>query len=222
MNPTLKNTLESSDNIQYDIYLSWLTEATVRGISADQGEPEWMLEHRLKSFALLQTMSLPLRWPDLSGLDLSQIVYYARPSKEFVWAATSWDDVPEEIKQKFDRLGIPEAERSYLAWAGGQYDSENVYHNLKAKRADKGVIFEDMAHALQSHPELVHKYFMKLVPMTDHYFAALHGAVCGHEGPLSISHLAWRWRSHYRHISVWIRMEEGSLSIRSSLSKMMQ
>lgn len=122
-------------------------------------------------------MSLPTRWPDLSELDLSQIVYYARPSKDHVWAATSWDDVPEEIKTKFDRLWIPEAERSYLAGAGGQYDSENVYHNLKSKRADKGVIFEDMAHALQSHPELVRKYFMKLVPMTDHYFAALHGAV---------------------------------------------
>lgn len=174
---TLKDTLESSDNIKYDIYLSWLTEATVRGISADQNEPEWMLEHRLKSFELLKTMSLPTRWPDLSGLDLSQIVYYARPSKDHVWAATSWDDVPEEIKTKFDRLWIPEAERSYLAGAGGQYDSENVYHNLKSKRADKGVIFEDMAHALQSHPELVRKYFMKLVPMTDHYFAALHGAV---------------------------------------------
>lgn len=175
--PTLKDTLETADNIKYEVHLSWLTEETVRGISADQNEPEWMLEHRLKSFALLQTMKLPSRWPDLSGLDLSQIVYYARPSKDHVGAATDRADVPLEIKTKFERLGIPEAERSYLAWAGGQYDSENVYHNLKSKRAEKGVIFEDMSRALQSHPELVRKYFMRLVPMTDHYFAALHGAV---------------------------------------------
>jgi len=174
---SLKQTLETADDIQYDIYLKWLTEDTVRGISADQNEPEWMLEHRLKSFALVQTMSLPTRWPDLSWLDLSQIVYYAKASKDYVWSTSDRDQVPAEIKTKFERLGIPEAERSYLAGAWGQYDSENVYHKIKDKWAEKWVIFEDMAHALQTHPELVRKYFMRLVPMSDHYFAALHGAV---------------------------------------------
>ena len=110
-------------------------------------------------------------------MDLDSIVYYAKAEKDFTGYATDWEKVPQEIKNKFDRLGIPEAERSYLAGAGGQYDSETVYHNIKEKRAKQGVVFEDMSKALHTHPELVQKYFMKLVPAHDHIFAALHGAV---------------------------------------------
>lgn len=176
-NTELKNTLETADNIPYSIHLSGLTEETVRAISADQNEPEWMLEHRLKALKTFYDMAMPTRGPDLSGLKLDEIVYYAKAERDFVGYASNREQVPEEIKTKFERLGIPEAERTYLAGAGGQYDSEIVYHKIKEKRAEKGVIFDDMAHALQEHPELVKKYFMKLVPMHDHKFAALHGAV---------------------------------------------
>ena len=173
----LKYILESNDNIPYQIYLNWLTEETVRAISADQDEPEWMLEHRLKSLEIFHELKMPSWGPDLSGLDLDKIVRYARPEKDYKWASDDRDKVPEEIRKKFDGLGIPEAEKKHLAGVGGQYDSENVYHKIKAKWAEKGVIFEDMAAALQSHGDLVRKYFMKLVPSRDHKFAALHGAV---------------------------------------------
>lgn len=108
-------------------------------------------------------------------MDLTKICYYARP--EGTSNATSWDDVPEDIKRTFDRLGIPEAEKSMLAGVGAQYDSKVVYHNLKQELRNQGVIFEDMSVAVRDHSELVQKYFMKLVPATDHIFAALHGAV---------------------------------------------
>lgn len=91
--------------------------------------------------------------------------------------ATDREDVSPEIKKKFERLGIPEAERKYLAGAGGQYDSLNVYHSIKAKRAEQGIVFEDMAEAVHKYPDLVKKHFMRLVPAADHIFAALHGAV---------------------------------------------
>lgn len=172
----LKDTLESSDSIAYDLKLTGLTQETVRAISADQNEPEWMLAHRLKCLEIFQSMSLPNRWPDLSGLHLDEIVRYAKPSQNQEHAS-SREQVDPAIKEKFRRLGIPEAEQKYLAWAGGQYDSEVVYHKIKDKRAQKGVIFEDMSIAVRSHESLVRKYFMKLVAAQDHMFAALHGAV---------------------------------------------
>ena len=174
---SLKSTLESSDKIEYDLYLRGITEDTVRQISLDQKEPEWMLEHRLKSLKIFRNHKLPTRWPDLSWLNIDDIVYYAKPKKEQEWYANNREDVPSEIKEKFKRLGIPEAEQKYLAWAWGQYDSLNVYHQIKSKWAEKGIIFEDMPQAVIKYPELVKKYFMKLVPANDHMFAALHGAV---------------------------------------------
>lgn len=173
----LKYILESNDKIKYDLHLTGLTEETVRAISADQNEPDWMLEHRLKSLKIFQDMKYPSRGPDLSWLDLKHIVRYATASKDYDWASDDWSQVPEEIRKKFDGLWIPEAEKKHLAGVWWQYDSENVYHKIKQKRADKGVIFEDMAAALRTHGDLVCKYFMKLVPMTDHKFAALHWAV---------------------------------------------
>lgn len=174
---SLKSTLESADKIQYDVYLTGLTETTVREISKQQDEPERMLEHRLQSLEIFHKLALPKRWPSLEKLNLDDIVYYAKPSQENNNYANDRNEVPEDIKQKFEKLGIPEAERKYLAGAGGQYDSLNVYHKIKARRAEKGVIFEDMPEAVKKYPELVKKHFMKLVLATDHKFAALHGAV---------------------------------------------
>ena len=174
---SLKSTLETLDTIEYEFQLTWLTTETVRRISLDQNEPERMLEHRLKSLETYHRLTLPSWGPDLSWLNLDDIVRYAKVSKEYKGYATDRDQVNPDIKKKFEKLGIPEAERKYLAGAGGQYDSEVVYHKIKEKRSSIGVIFEDMSQALHTHPDLVKKYFMKLVPMHDHKFAALHGAV---------------------------------------------
>lgn len=174
---SLKSTLESSDKIEYEFYLSKLTEDTVRKISADQKEPQRMLDHRLQCLEIFKNMKMPTRWPDLSKLNLDDIVYYAKPKSDYEWYANNREDVPTEIKEKFRRLWIPEAEQKYLAGAGGQYDSLNVYHQIQEKRSKKGIIFEDMPKAVIKYPELVKKYFMKLVPASDHIFAALHGAV---------------------------------------------
>ncbi|MFA7284714.1 MAG: Fe-S cluster assembly protein SufB [Candidatus Absconditabacterales bacterium] len=174
---SIRSTIDTADNIQYSIYLSGLSEQTITSISKDIGEPDRMLEHRLKSFVIFQQTALPNWGPDISGLNLDNIVYYARPEKGYTGYADSRDKVPQDIKNKFDKLGIPAAEKNYLAGAGGQYDAEMVYHKLKEKYAQMGVIFDDMSNALREHEELVRKYFMKLVPNTDHKFAALHGAV---------------------------------------------
>lgn len=176
-NDDLKNALESADEIQYSVYLKGLTEATVRRISEENKEPDWMLDHRLKSLKQFQSMKMPTWWPDLSDLKLDEIVYYAKAENPGQGYAKDWKDVDPSIRAKFERLWIPEAEKKYLAGAWGQYDSEIVYHKIKDKWAQQGVIFDDMSHALREHPELVKKYFMKLVPMHDHIFAALHGAV---------------------------------------------
>lgn len=173
----LKQTLETSDKIRYEILLKGLSEKTVKQISAAQNEPEWMLERRLKCLKIFQESQYPKRWPSLKKLDLDDIIYYAKPSKDYEGYANNRDDVPSEIKDKFQKLGIPEAEQKYLSGAGWQYDSLNVYHKIKEQRSAKWVIFEDMPQALQSYPDLVKKYFMSVVPATDHIFAALHGAV---------------------------------------------
>ncbi|MBI5412922.1 Fe-S cluster assembly protein SufB [Candidatus Peregrinibacteria bacterium] len=152
-----------------------LTKEVIRRISKDKNEPAWMLEHRLKSFEIFVKEPMPSFGPDLSGLNLDEIIYYAKPGE--VKNATSWKKVPADIKRTFEKLGIPQAERKYLAGAGAQYESENVYHRLKEKWSKFGVIFEDMDAAVNLYPELVKKYFMRCVGMHDHKFAALHGAV---------------------------------------------
>ena len=153
-----------------------LSEALIRRISKDKKEPEWMLKHRLKSLETFLKLPLPKFGVDLSDIDFDSLIYYAAP-KELGGYATKWEDVPEDIKRTFERLGIPEAERKVLAGTGAQYDSLNAYHKLKEEWESKGVIFEDMDIALQKYPELVKKYFMTCVPLHDHKFAALHGAV---------------------------------------------
>lgn len=153
-----------------------LSEDLIRQISADKNEPEWMLEHRLKSLKLFYEIELPKWGPKIDHIEFEKLTYYAKlglNNSEF----ESWEAVPEDIKNTFERLGIPEAERKVLAGVGAQYESEVVYHSLKKEWKDKGIIFEDMDVALKQHPDLVKEYFMKCVPAHDHKFAALHGAV---------------------------------------------
>ena len=170
---------ETLDSANPSLYMKGirkgLSRELIESISLDKKEPKWMLEHRLKSLEVFLQKPMPSFGPDLSGLHLEEIIYYAKPGE--VTNAHSWDQVPDDIKRTFERLGIPEAERKYLAGAGAQYESQNVYHKLKEKWSAKGVIFEDMDTALQLYPELVRQYFMKCVTMHDHKFAALHGAV---------------------------------------------
>jgi Fe-S cluster assembly protein SufB len=152
-----------------------INEELVRKISSDKNEPEWMLKKRLKALELFKKTKLPKWGPDLSELDLDKIVYYIDPDTK---EARKWEDVPDDIKETFDKLGIPEAEKKALAGVGGQYDSKIVYHNLKEKWEKKGVIFENMDTAVQKYPEMVKKYFMtNCVPIYDHKFAMLHAAV---------------------------------------------
>ena len=158
-----------------------LTEETVRVISEDKDEPEWMLERRLKAFEQFKEMPMPTDWPgqpDLSEVDIEKIVPYIRPDIETRGGVDDWDDLPEEIQDTFDKLGIPEAEKEALSGVGAQYESEIVYQNMQERWEEKGVIFMDMDRAVQEHPELVREYFMtQAVPPSDNKFAALHGAV---------------------------------------------
>lgn len=149
-------------------------EALVRRISAEKNEPAWMLEHRLESLRIYREKPLPAWGADLKGLDLDDIIYYASAGAV---ETDKWEEVPEDIRRVYDRLGIPEAERRMLAGVGAQYESEVVYHSLKKEWEELGVVFLDMDDAVQSHPDLVKEYFMKCVPASDHKFAALHGAV---------------------------------------------
>lgn len=151
-----------------------LTEEVVREISKAKDEPDWMLDFRLKSLAAFHKLDLPKWGPDLSGIDFNDVVYYQKPMDK---PARSWDDVPEEIKDTFEKIGIPEAERAYLAGASAQYESEVVYHNMKDEFEKLGIIFTDTDSALKEYPELFKKYFAKLVPPTDNKLAALNSAV---------------------------------------------
>lgn len=169
-------TLDGSDSIVYSQMAKvWLDESVVRQISLSNEEPTWMLDHRLKSLEKYRSFTKPTWWPSLEALDLESIYYFAKAEG---WGdSKSWDDVPDAIKKTFDRLGIPEAERKMLAGVGAQYDSEVVYHSLRQELQDQGVIFEDMSVAIHKYEDIVRKHFMKVVPMGDHMFAALHGAV---------------------------------------------
>ncbi len=153
-----------------------LTLDIVKEISDFKGEPDWMREHRLKSFKIFEGKPVPTWGPDLSHLDFGAIVGFVRPKgKEH--KANTWEEVPSEIKDTFEKLGIPEAERQFLAGVGAQYDSEVLYKSLRKNISELGVIYTDMDSAVKEYPELVKKYFMnKCVPATDNKFAALHGA----------------------------------------------
>ncbi len=153
-----------------------ITEEVVRMISAEKKEPRWMLEKRLASLKAFQELKMPRFGPSLDKLHLDEICYYRRADD--MKDAKTWEDVPADVKRTFEKLGIPEAERKVLAGVGAQYESENVYHKLRDEWVKKGVIFEDMDVAVQKYPDLVKEYFMtRCVPIKDHKFAALHGAV---------------------------------------------
>ncbi|MEE6208688.1 Fe-S cluster assembly protein SufB [Salarchaeum sp. III] len=158
-----------------------LTEETIRLISEDKDEPEWMLQRRLRALEHYQEMPLPTDWPgqpDLTELDIEEIVPYIRPDIETRGGAENWEDLPDEIQDTFEKLGIPEAEREALSGVGAQYESEIVYQNMQEQWEEKGVVFMDMDKAVQEHPEKVKEHFMtKNVPPSDNKFAALHGAV---------------------------------------------
>ncbi|WP_163654868.1 Fe-S cluster assembly protein SufB [Listeria sp. PSOL-1] len=151
-----------------------LTEHVVREISQIKEEPEWMLDFRLKSLEQFYKMPMPMWGGDLSELNFEDITYYVKPSEQTV---RSWDEVPEEIKRTFDKLGIPEAEQKYLAGASAQYESEVVYHNMKKDLEDKGIVFKDTDTALKENEDLFKQYFSKVIPPTDNKFAALNSAV---------------------------------------------
>ncbi|MBR1634187.1 MAG: Fe-S cluster assembly protein SufB [Lachnospiraceae bacterium] len=153
-----------------------LTEDIVRQISSEKDDPEWMRDFRLHSLEVFNNTQMVDWGPDIAGLDMANIVTYVRPNTDRMHA--DWEEVPTDIKETFERLGIPQAERESLAGVGAQYDSELVYHNVKDEVAAQGVIYTDLESALHTeHAKMIREHFMKLVPPTDHKFAALHGAV---------------------------------------------
>lgn len=169
--------LEKSSESSYSKKFSkWLSKDLVKRISKDKNEPEWMLEKRLEAFEAFFKLPMPNYWPDLSSLDFEEICFYAKASDKK--NAKHWDDVDPNIKEVFNRLKIPEAERAVLAWVWAQYESENIYHSLKKEWEDLWVIFEDFDVAVTKHEKLVKQYFSKCVWICEHKFSALHYAVC--------------------------------------------
>lgn len=151
-----------------------LTEEIVRQISTWKNEPEWMCEFRVKAFHQFEKMEMPNWGPDLSEIDFQDFTYYKKVSNE---AERSWEDVPEEVKNTFEKLGIPEAEKKYLAGVTTQYESEAVYHNMLDEVREKGVLFLDIDSALKEYPDIFKKYFATIVPASDNKLAALNSAV---------------------------------------------
>lgn len=146
----------------------------IREISRQKGEPKWMLDFRLRSYEIFLTKKMPKWGADLSTIDFENIHYYVRPQDK---SKRKWEDVPKEIKDTFDKLGVPEAEKKFLSGSGAQFESEMIYHSLAEKLAKKGVIFESTDDALKNHPELFKKYFGTIVPPGDNKFTALNSAV---------------------------------------------
>ena len=152
-----------------------LTKEIVLQISKEKNDPDWMRELRLKSLDIYNSLEMPDWGPSIEGLDMDHIVTYVRKNTKM---AGDWDSVPDEIKDTFEKLGIPEAERKSLAGVGAQYDSELVYHNIREDVAKQGVIYTDLESAVHGeYAQMIQDHFMHLVPPTDHKFAALHGAV---------------------------------------------
>ncbi|MGH7643781.1 MAG: Fe-S cluster assembly protein SufB [Candidatus Dormibacteria bacterium] len=151
-----------------------LSPEVVADISRRKSEPEWMLEFRLKALEHFRKRPMPSWGADLSGIDFDDIYYYVRPAEE---QGRTWDEVPEGIKRTFDRLGIPEAERKFLAGVSAQYESEVVYHSIREDLEKLGVLFCDCDTGLREHPEIFRKYFGTVIPPNDNKFAALNSAV---------------------------------------------
>ena len=160
---------------EYDFKIKkGLTPEIIKEISKQKNDPEWMKEFRLKALEVYEKLELPTWGPDLSELNMDEIATYVRPKSKMTG---NWDEVPDDIKNTFDKLGIPEAEKKSLAGVGAQYDSEVVYHSMKNELLEQGVIYTDMETAVREYPDIVKAHFMKCVPVYDHKFVALHGAV---------------------------------------------
>ena len=163
---------EDTDNFKI---AAGLTPELVSQISKEKNDPAWMQNFRLQSLQIYNQMEVPPWGPSIEGLDIDNIVTYVRPNTNM---KTKWSDVPEDIKDTFEKLGIPQAERNSLAGVGAQYDSELVYHNVRDEVSQMGVVYTDLESAMHGeYADMIQKHFMKLVKPNDHKFAALHGAV---------------------------------------------
>src|SRR5438874_3827705 len=151
-----------------------LNKNVVEEISWMKSEPDWMRQFRLRSLEIFEKKPLPQWGGNLNQIDFQNIYYYMKASQG---SAKDWNDVPSDVKKTFDRLGIPEAEQKFLSGVGAQYESESVYHKIKASLSEKGVIFLDTGTALKEHPELFREYFGTVIPPADNKFAALNSAV---------------------------------------------
>jgi Fe-S cluster assembly protein SufB len=179
-----KTYVEDIDRSMYDFRFeekdAWRIDAglspeIVEQISEEKNDPDWMRDFRLKSLEIYNSIPMKDWGPSIEGLDMEHIATYVRPNAKM---ADNWDAVPDDIKETFERLGIPEAERKSLAGVGAQYDSELVYHNVRDFAVKQGVVYTDIESALHGeYGEMIRDHFMKLVPPSDHKFAALHGAV---------------------------------------------
>ena len=164
---------KNDDNFDFKMKKG-LSPEIVKEISQKKNEPKWVLAIRLKALEVYEKLDLPTWGPDLSELNMDEISTYVKPKTD---KKESWEDVPQEIKDTFDKLGIPKAEHEYLAGVGAQYDSEVVYHSIKNSLLKQGVIYTDFDSAIREYPELVKEYFTKCVPLSEHKFIALHYAV---------------------------------------------
>ena len=170
-----RNIYDIKNKDEYDFKIKkGLTPEIIKEISKQKNDPEWMKEFRLKALEVYEKLELPTWGPDLSELNMDEIATYVRPKSKMTG---NWDEVPDDIKNTFDKLGIPEAEKKSLAGVGAQYDSEVVYHSMKNELLEQGVIYTDMETAVREYPDIVKAHFMKCVPIYDHKFVALHGAV---------------------------------------------
>ena len=160
----------------YERFEDGLSREIVEEISRKKDEPDWMLQMRLECLELYERMEMPPNWgPSIEGLDMSNISSYVSPKTK---QTNSWDDVPQDIKDTFERLGIPEAERTSLAGVGAQYDSEIVYHNMREEVAKQGVVYSTIEDALHDgYEDIIREHFGTLITPRDHKFAALHYAV---------------------------------------------
>ena len=176
-----------------------LTPEIVTKISDEKDDPPWMRTFRQKSLEIYNSLKVPDWGPDIGGLDIERIATYVRPNTKM---QGNWDNVPKDIKDTFEKLGIPEAERKSLAGVGAQYDSELVYHNVRDEVAKDGVVYSDFESALKGpYADMIRTHFMKLVPPTDHKFAALHGAVWSGGSFVYVPkgvHLSYPLQSYFR------------------------
>lgn len=164
---------KNADNYDYKIKKG-LSKEIVEEISKQKNEPSWVLDIRLKALDAYNKLTMPTWGPNLDELNMDDIATYVKPKAKI---ESNWNDVPEDIKNTFDKLGIPKAEREYLAGVGAQYDSEVVYHSIKDELKKQGVIYTDFDSAIKEYPDLVKEYFTKCVPIFEHKFIALHYAV---------------------------------------------